>query len=234
MPMSEMVRILQKKINYTAKDPCWLQMAITHSSFLKKNSKECSGDYERLEFIGDAVLDLVVANILFDKFPQDAEGPLSRKRAGLVNEESLYNLSMRLQLDECLLIDEAEERQGLRQNKRLLASVLEALIGAIYKDSGFGVAAAWVENLYRENLSCALEEVDFTKDYKTRFQELIQEKMKITPIYQMCEDFGPDHQKKFRVQVLVGSEICGEGLGESKKVAAQMAAEQALKRYQNV
>src|SRR5688572_12509364 len=97
---------LQAKINYVAKDPKWLRMAVTHSSYLKKHPDWCEGDFERLEFVGDAVLDLVVGNFLFDKFPEDDEGDLSRKRASLVNEDALYNLSMRLQLDECLLLDD--------------------------------------------------------------------------------------------------------------------------------
>lgn len=229
--IDQMIVQLQEKINYVAKDPKWLQLAITHSSYLKKNSHLVSGNYERLEFVGDAVLDLVVANMLFDKFPSDDEGGLSRKRASLVNEESLYNISMRMKLDECLLLDEAEERQGLRANKRLLASVLEGLIGAIYKDSGFAKASEWVENVYNNHISHEFTDHDFSKDFKTRFQELIQEKLKITPTYQMSDVFGPDHQKMFKVQVLVNDQVYGEGTGESKKVAAQMAAEQALKNY---
>jgi ribonuclease-3 len=231
--IDSMMGDLQKKIAYVAKDPKWLRMAVTHSSFNKKNAHLVDGDYERLEFVGDAVLDLVVANMLFDQFPKDDEGHLSRKRASLVCEESLYNIAMRLQLDECLLIDEGEERQGLRTNKRLLSSALEGLIGAIYKDGGFEKAYAWVENIFHTQIDHEFAEHDFVKDYKTRFQELIQEKLKITPIYKMSDVFGPDHQKMFRVQVLVNDEVYGEGTGESKKLAAQMAAEQALKRYED-
>jgi ribonuclease III len=228
-----MLESLQQKIDYKAKDVSWLRMAVTHSSFKKKNPQLVDGDYERLEFVGDAVLDLVVANMLFDQFPQDDEGHLSRKRASLVCEESLFNIAMRLQLDECLLIDEGEERQGLRTNKRLLSSALEGLIGAIYKDAGTEKAYAWVENLFHTQIDHEFSEHDFVKDYKTRFQELIQEKLKITPVYKMSDVFGPDHQKMFCVQVLVNDVVYGEGTGESKKVAAQMAAEQALKRCEN-
>lgn len=226
------VENLQVKINYRANNPDWLRMAVTHSSYVKKNST-VKGDYERLEFIGDAVLDLIVADMLFDQFPLDDEGHLSRKRASLVCEESLYNIAMRMQLDECLLLDDAEEKQGLRLNKRLLSSALEGLIGAIYKDSDFATAYAWVKNIFLTQLSKEFAEHDFVKDYKTRFQELMQEKMKTTPTYRMLDVYGPDHHKMFRVQVLVNDEVYGEGSGESKKVAAQMAAEQALKRVED-
>ncbi len=216
---------LTELIDYTPKDPKWFELAMTHKSFDKTQ-----GDNERLEFIGDAVVDLVVADLLFDFFPEDDEGPLSRKRASLVNEECLSNLAMRLRLDEVLRVSTNENESALRTNKRLLAGSLEALIGAIYKDGGFAAAYEWVRKLYQELSGRDLAHFDFEKDYKTRFQEIIQEQRKITPAYQLAGISGPDHQRVFTVQVLVEGEIFGEGSGESKKVAAQLAAKSALQR----
>lgn len=214
---------LQTNLNYKASDTHWLQMALTHKSFNKDGENN-----ERLEFIGDAIVDCVVADILFDQYPEDDEGNLSRKRAALVNEESLYNLAMRLKLDECIQVSGGEAEATLRNNKRLLAGSLEAVIGAIYKDAGYAVAFNWVKNLYVQEGIVDFSQYDFEKDYKTRFQEIIQEKFKITPVYKLIGISGPDHQKVFNVQVLVGEDVFGEGSGESKKVAAQAAAQAAL------
>lgn len=224
-----MVEKLQTLIGYTPKDPTWLQLAMTH----KSHNRDAANN-ERLEFVGDAVIDFVVADMLFERFPEDTEGNLSRKRAALVNEDSLYNLAMRLKLDECLLVTTGEAESQLRANKRLLAGSLEAVIGAIYKDGGFQVAYDWVKALYSENGSYNFSQYDFEKDFKTRFQELIQEKYKVTPNYKLIDIQGPDHQKVFRVQVLVDDQVYGEGTGESKKIAAQVAAEAALKRMNDV
>ena len=224
-----MLEKLQSLLNYTPRDPLWLQTAMTH----KSHNKEVANN-ERLEFIGDAIIDFVVADILFERFPEDSEGNLSRKRAALVNEDSLYNLAMRLKLDECLLVTAGEAESQLRANKRLLAGSLEAVIGAIYKDSGFQITYDWVKNLYMQNGIYDFSQYDFEKDYKTRFQEHIQEKFKITPIYKLIGISGPDHQKTFTVQVIVNDKIYGEGQGESKKIAAQVAAEEALKRINEV
>jgi len=221
---------LQAVLGYEAKDTQWLIEALTHKSTARKDPEAVNN--ERLEFMGDAVVDMVVADMLFDQFPDDDEGKLSRKRASLVNEESLYNLAMRLQLDEFLVVNEAGT--ALRTNKRLLAGALEAVIGAIYKDSGFEKAYAWVKDLYEQNTDSKFSEHDFAKDFKTRFQELVQEKFKVTPIYKLIGIAGPDHQKQFKVQVMVEDQVYGVGEGESKKVAAQAAAEIALKRFNDV
>jgi len=216
---------LQEALGYKASDTHWLQVALTHKSFDRDGENN-----ERLEFIGDAVIDCVVADILFDQYPDDDEGNLSRKRAALVNEDSLYNLAVRLKLDEFLQVSGGEAEALLRTNKRLLAGSLEAVIGAIYKDAGFAAAYEWVKNLYVQGGIVDFSQYDFEKDYKTRFQEIIQDKHKITPVYKLLAISGPDHQKTFSVQVLVGDEVFGEGSGESKKVAAQLAAQAALKR----
>lgn len=227
---------LQTYINYKAKNQVLLQTALTHKSYQKSKmaNPECRDNNEKLEFIGDAVLDLVVADRLHKMFPADNEGNLSRKRASIVNEDSLYNLAMILKIDECLLLGEGEDLQGMRYNKRLLASALEAIIGAIYLDQGFDVAYAWLSETFSHYMNEQFTEHDYVKDFKTRFQELAQEKWKQTPVYDVRDVGGPDHQKRFFAQVKVKHEILGEGFGESKKAAAQMAAESALQRMNNV
>lgn len=227
---------LQTYINYTAKNPVLLQTALTHKSYTKSKfaNPDCRENNEKLEFIGDAVLDLVVADRLHRLFPQDNEGNLSRKRASIVNEDSLYNLAMILKIDECLLLGEGEDLQGMRYNKRLLASALEAIIGAIYLDQGYEAAHHWLSETFSHYMNEQFSEHDFLKDFKTRFQELAQEKWKATPVYDVRDVGGPDHQKRFYAQVKVKNEVMGEGFGESKKVAAQMAAEAALQRTQSV
>lgn len=220
---------LEKAITYEAKDKHCLLQALTHKSYLKKKPTHPVGNNERLEFIGDAVVDLVIADDLYRIFPLDNEGSLSRKRASLVNEESLYKLSCKLQLENFLLVEDS-----LRTNRRLLAGALEAVIGAIFLDSGFEVAQKWIRELFEKEGFYQFNSHDFEKDYKTRFQEHIQEKFKVTPIYRTIHVSGPDHQKIFEVEVLVGDDVYGVGRGENKKMAEQVAAERALQRIKDV
>lgn len=226
--MIEMDRFL-KSIHYEARDTAVFYTALSHKSYFKNNQSHNWGNNEKLEFLGDAVLDVVMADVLMDTFPDDNEGNLSRKRASLVNVDQLSELAMCLGVDQFLLMGEGEETQGLRKNKRILAGAMEAIIGAIYKDSGFDTTAAWVQKIYRETLSLEFSEHDYLRDYKTRFQEMAQELWKVTPNYQVKEVDGPDHKKMFRVEVFVGEKSFGEGAGESKKAASQCAAEVAIK-----
>jgi ribonuclease III len=229
-----MLESLQKQIGYEAYNPRLLLQAMTHKSYTKRHPQHEVGNNERLEFMGDAVVDLVIAHELYQMFPTDNEGSLSRKRASLVNEESLYNLAMRLKLDDFFLVDEGEKGGALRSNRRLLSGALEAVMGAIYEDRGFEAASAWIRNVFQREGFYRFANHDFEKDYKTRFQEMIQEKFKVTPSYRTVGISGPDHQKQFQVEVVVGEEVYGVGQGESKKIAEQVAAEQALKRMNDV
>ncbi|MBY0385471.1 ribonuclease III [bacterium] len=231
----EWLKALQTQIGYQAQNDRLLLQALSHKSYIKRNLEHPVGNNERLEFIGDAVVDLVIATDLYRIFPEDNEGSLSRKRASLVNEETLYHLAMRLKLDEFILVDDVENgKNNLRSSRRLLSGTLEAIIGAIYEDRGFETAKAWTQKLFEEQGFYQFSDHDFAKDYKTRFQELIQEKMKVTPSYRTVGFSGPDHQKMFQVEVLVFDEVYGVGEGESKKMAEQVAAENALKRMNDV
>ncbi len=231
----EWLKPFQQRIGYEASNPLLMVQAMTHKSYIKRNAKHEVGNNERMEFIGDAVVDLVIADELYKMFPQDNEGSLSRKRASLVNEDTLFNLAMRLKLDESILVDDGERGNGsLRTSRRLLSGAFEAVIGAIYEDRGFSEAQKWIYTVFEQAGYFNFNAHDFEKDYKTRFQEMIQEKHKITPVYRTVGFTGPDHQKMFKVEVLVADEVYGDGEGESKKIAEQVAAEKALKRIQDV
>lgn len=231
----EWLKNLQTQLGYQALNENFLLQALSHKSYIKKNPKHPVGNNERLEFIGDAVVDLVIASDLYKIFPEDNEGSLSRKRASLVNEDALYELAMHLKLDDYILVDDGESgKNNLRSSRRLLSGTLEAIIGAIYEDQGFEAAKVWTQNLFEKHGFYQFTDHDFAKDYKTRFQEMVQEKLKVTPSYRTVGFSGPDHQKLFQVEVLVQDEVYGVGQGESKKMAEQVAAENALKRMNDV
>ncbi len=219
---------IEQKIGYQFKEAKWLKQAFCHRSFHKENPELPHN--ELLEFLGDAVLDLVISDLLMEKYEGDQEGSLSRKRASVVNEESLCQLAKNSSMDQFLLIGERELNNNLRSNPRIIASVFEAIVGAIYKDSGYQEAFRWIKGQFAELLSGSFEQYDFEKDYKTRFQEWVQEQYKKTPVYKVQGESGPDHARVFLMEVFVGDESWGTAEGTSKKMAAQKAAEQALKR----
>ena len=219
---------LQNNIGYQFKNSDWLVEAFCHRSYHKENPSQDHN--EKLEFLGDAVLDLIISDMLMEKFQSDKEGSLSRKRASLVNEERLCQLALRMGLQNSILIGEREVAARLRGNPRILASVFEALIGAIYKDGGFAAVDLWTRKIFAELLDEVYENHDFEGDYKTRFQEWVQEKYKTTPRYRLIGESGPDHDRVFEMEVRIGEEIWGRAEGSSKKSAAQNAAREALKR----
>jgi ribonuclease-3 len=219
---------VEASLEYHAKDPKWLQQAFCHKSYHKENPE--FEHNEKLEFLGDAVIDVVVSDLLMQKYSEDQEGSLSRKRASIVNEERLFELAKKKEMDRYLLIGEREFKNNLHKNSRIIASVFEAVVGAIYKDSGFEVAYEWIESNFRQTIEEAFSEHDFEKDYKTRFQEWVQEEHKKTPRYVVINQTGPDHARLFEMEVFVGEESWGRASGSSKKSAAQNAAEQALRK----
>ena len=219
---------LQQNLGYEAKDITWLKHAICHKSFAKENLEYQHN--EKLEFLGDAVLDLVLSDLLMLKYKNDQEGGLSRKRASIVNEDRLAELGRKFALQEYILLGEGEQANRLHENPRIIASALEAIIGAIYKDQGYENAYHWIEDVFAELLDEAFDTHDFEKDYKTRLQEWVQEAYKVTPRYRVIEQSGPDHAREFRMEVFVNEESWGIGEGKSKKAAAQDAAKKAMKR----
>ncbi len=203
------------------------EQAVTHSSYGFEHGPE-SGHNERLEFLGDAVLDLVVSDYLYGTYPELPEGELSRQRANLVCEETLALIAGNINLGNYLRLGKGEESSGGRSRTSILADALEALIGSLYLDVGFAACREPVLTLLHPYLD-HLKQGVLRYDYKTLLQELAQARIGATPVYRVINEKGPPHQKVFTSQVLVNNQVSGKGTGRTKKEAEQMAARQALR-----
>ncbi len=216
---------LEAAIGYRFANRHFLEEALTHRSFLNEAGGKSARDNERLEFFGDAVLDFVVSDLLLERFPECREGELTRIRAALVAEESLALLARQIGLGGYLRLGRGEEKSGGREKRSLLADAYEALLAAVYLDGG----AEPVRRLVSEHFTPFMTGPG-GRDYKTEFQELSQAIRGTTPRYVLKEASGPDHDRTFVVQVLVGEECLGKGTGRSKKEAEQAAAKTAITR----
>lgn len=228
--MSEALKNLEEKLGYKFINKSLLNRALTHKSFVNELKKafEPIEHNEKLEFLGDAVLDLMIGEFLFERFPLDTEGGLSKKRASIVNEEVLSDLAVEMGLNKILQLGKGEILTGGAMKPRLLASSLEALVGAIYLDGGFEVAKKFIRKAFLPICDKVCGEEDYEKDYKTRLQELVQKSTKETPRYEMLAEEGPPHDREFLVCIKVKDEVLAQGRGRSKKSAEQMAAKSAL------
>lgn len=224
---------LLKILNYKFHQQELLELAFTHKSHANEllgGASSVADDNERLEFLGDAVLDLILSDLLMKRFPSDHEGALSKKRASLVNEDSLCRMARDLNLDRYLKLGKGEIKTGGLQKPRILSSSFEALMGAIFQDSGYILVANIIEMLFRNEFQkLGSEAVTFSSDFKTRLQERAQSALrKSTPTYRVESESGPDHEKCFVVVVELDSQILARGSGKSKKAAEQDAAKAAL------
>lgn len=222
---------VERKMDYSFKDKSLLSLALTHKSFAVETKKKAQHN-EKLEFLGDAVLDFILSEVLYRIFPNDDEGVLSKKRASLVNEEALAQVACSMGLNKYLRLGKGEMQAGGEKNPRLQASVLEALTGALFLDGGYEVVKKFLLTHFQEELRNLNLEVHFAKDYKTRLQEVIQKTNKTPPQYILVSETGPSHEKEFYVKVILGEKTLGHGKGKSKKEAEQVAAEKALKELQ--
>ncbi len=220
------MKTLEQKINYTFKDKKLLENALTHSSYAHetRHPEMCN---ERLEFLGDSVLSVVVSDFLYKSFPKLPEGKLTRIRASAVCEKALSEFSRKIGLGDFLLLSHGEERTGGRDRSSIIADALEALIAAIYLDGGMEPAGKFVLSFVVPSLDKHLGAVE--KDFKTHLQEVIQHNPEDKLIYTLVGEQGPDHDKRFTVEVRINSNLVGTGTGHSKKDAEQAAAEQALR-----
>lgn len=218
---------LEERIAYRFADRGLLLEAMTHRSYANEMTSREIPDYERFEFLGDAVLDLVVSRCLLRDFPGCNEGELTRLRAEVVAEGSLARLAGSLRLGEALLLGRGEERSGGRRKTSLLADAIEALFGAIFTDGGFERAAEVIEPLLLPLVAAASQRSGH--DFKTRLQEACQARQQTLPIYRLAEASGPDHERQYRVEVYLETRLCGTGIGSTKKKAEQDAARQALR-----
>lgn len=218
------LELLEERIGYRFQNIALLKQAITHSSFTNEQKINKMKDYERLEFLGDAVLELVSSEFLFREYEDRREGELTKMRASMVCEPSLAFCARDLELGEFLLLGKGEENTGGRKRDSITSDAMEAVIGAIYLDGGMERAK---EFIYRFILS-DLEEKQLFYDSKTNLQELIQGKMKKEFHYELLEETGPEHDKVFFVEVVMEDETIGKGQGRTKKAAEQEAAYEAL------
>jgi ribonuclease-3 len=220
---------LQKHLGYTFRNSTLLTQALTHKSYLNETRDRFIQDNERLEFLGDAVLDLVISEELGVRFPEAPEGELSKMKAKLVSEISLSKVARSLDLGRFLRLGRGEERTRGREKRSILADALEALIAALYLDAGLALAREIVLEHFSEVLADLLRPGSRI-DHKTELQELCQQTFEVLPRYQTMRESGPDHQKLFEVRIEINGEVFGTGTGWSKKEAEQNAAKAALDR----
>jgi ribonuclease-3 len=220
---------LEGCLDYYFKNPILLQQAITHKSYLNEAREKIQKDNERLEFLGDAVLDLVISQDLLLNYPDTPEGELSKMKARIVSETALAKVARRLEIGRFLLLGRGEEMTQGRTKPSLLANALEAILAAIYLDGGLESAVQVIQKIFKDDIETLLKTEAFT-DYKTELQELCQKDYEILPTYTLLSESGPDHQKTFEVQLSIKGNVYGKGIGRSKKEAEQQAAREALEK----
>ncbi len=219
---------LQKIVGYRFQDESLLKQALIHRSHVNEEKGLGDGDNERLEFLGDAVLQLTITDYLIRNFPGINEGELSKKRSALVREEALAVAAENLKIGRYLKLGKGEELTGGRKKPSILAGALDAIIGAVYLDAGYDVAREKISGWLEKFLKADVDEEIFHADYKSRLQELSQSLYQQSPDYLIISETGPDHHKLFKVGVRLKGQFCGFGRGYSKKEAEQNAARDAL------
>lgn len=228
-----MVEAMQKVIGYEFKNPLILEEALTHSSYANEHRSNCTKDNERLEFLGDAILDLVISEYLFKKHPEMPEGDLSKLRASIVCEGSLAKTAKTIHLGEYILLGKGEEMTGGRERASILADGFEAVTGALFLEGSFDLAKSFLTKTLVRQVEGLTSLEDLYADYKTLLQENIQKESSVPIHYEVVGEEGPDHDKHFYVEVLHGKTVLGKGCGKSKKEAEQDAAKRALDKLEN-
>lgn len=219
---------LEAVLGYTFRDRSHLEVALRHASWLNEHPGTAGGDNERMEFLGDAVLDLAVGHRLMVRFPHLREGELSVTRAQVVSEAGLAEVAGALDLGRWLRLGRGEEKSGGRHKKSILADAFEAVVAAVYLDGGYDQVAGMVDRLLARRIETA--EHDGFYDFKTRLQEMALARLKLTPVYRTVAELGPDHAKRFVVEVWIGEDMFARCDGSSKKAAEQNAAAAAAFR----
>lgn len=218
----------QEKIGIKFKNSDLLLQSLTHRSYLNENPKWHLDHNERLEFLGDAVLELVVTDYLYANYP-NPEGELTNWRAAIVNAVILSKISGKFDLNDYILLSRGEAKDTGRARQYILANAIEAVIGAIYLDQGYKKAEEFINRFVIEELPAIIEQKLY-RDSKSRFQEEAQDRVGITPTYEVLHEWGPDHARHFDIGVFLGDELVAKGEGLSKQEAQQAAAEEALKK----
>lgn len=221
---------LEKALGITFQNPKLLAQSLVHRSYLNENPESDLSSNERLEFLGDTVLSFIISDLLFSWFPTYREGYLTNLRSRIVRTSSLAQIAKKLRLGDYLLMGRGEEESGGRKKPSLLADSLEALIGAIYLDQGDQAARAFIKREFTPFMEKLLKKPK-VKDYKSTLQEIVQAKVKKSPVYKTLKAVGPAHAKTFTVAVYLKGKILGQGRGASKQEAQQQAAKAALEKW---
>ncbi len=220
---------LENRINYHFKDSRLLQQALTHSSYVKEHLLSKTESNERLEFLGDALIDAICGEELYRRCPESGEGRLTKLRAAVVCEKALAQQAQKIEIGEYLLMGHGEEKQGGRRRASIMADAVEALIGAVYLDGGYEAAGDVFLMLSGDMINDAIKG-RLMKDYKSNLQEQVQAAGGGRLIYRVSREEGPDHSKTFYMDLFLGDTLIGTGSGRSKKQAEQQAAKEALER----
>lgn len=221
---------LEKNIGVSFADKKILLESLTHRSYLNEHPKWGVPHNERLEYLGDAVLELAVSEELFKMFPDYPEGQMTLLRAALVNYQMMSRIAKEIGLDDFILMSKGEKGDSSRAKEVILANAIEAVIGAIYLGQGFDVTKKFVKNFVINHLKEVLATKSY-KDAKSELQEIIQEKLKITPVYKVLSESGPAHEREFEIGVYFGEKLIASGKGASKQEAELEAAKNALEKY---
>ena len=224
-----MIKDLENAIGYRFRNISLLQNALTHSSYANERGHNSLLSNERLEFLGDSILGMLVADHLYRNFPDRPEGELTKMRADMVCEQALAQIAHRIGLGEHLLLGKGEEQGGGRSRNSILADAVESIIAACYLDGGMDAARQFVKTFVLTQVSTAPVH---NKDYKTVLQERVQQKKNQTIVYTLVGESGPDHDKHFEVELSINGQVIGRGVGSSKKRAEQDAARDALSNMQ--
>ena len=221
------IQTFESKTGFIFQNGDLLRQAFLHRSYLNENPGERLGHNERLEFLGDAVLELVVTEELYEKFPEKPEGELTTLRAALVNSKMLSDIATEMGLNDMLLLSRGEAKDTGRARQYILANTFEAVTGALYLDQGYSAAKEFILKFVMPKLELVLEK-RLHRDPKSLFQEEAQERVGVTPTYEVIRDWGPDHEKHFVIGVYLGKELVAEGEGPSKQAAQEEAARKGL------
>ena len=219
---------LQKKIGISFSSKTLLKTAFVHRSYLNEHKKYKGPSNERLEFLGDAALSIVVSSFLYEKLPNATEGKLTTSRASLVRTETLAKIATSLSLGKHLVLSKGEEDTGGRENPSILANTFEALVGAIYLDQGIDKVEEFLKKTVLSDWKSLIESA--VPDNKSKLQEFVQRKYHVSQIYKLISSWGPDHARQFEIDVFIGEKKMGRGTGNNKQSAAQNAAKDALTR----
>lgn len=225
------IPLFEKKLGYRFKDKSLLIQALTHSSYAYENPQNVESDNEILEFLGDSILGLVIADYLYNTYPHTSEGELSKLKSSAAKTSSLSSFSKKIRLDKNILLGKGEEKSGGRKKKTILAGAFEAVVAAIYIDGGLDAARNFLHNLLDSLFKKIRAHSHLINNYKSALQEYLQKENLPAPVYKTITTMGPDHKKNFVVEVFFEKESLAKARGNSKKQAEQKAAQKALKNF---